>query len=98
MAGGQASAERRRIRAHVRGRVQGVGYRASTAYEATRLGLAGWVANQADGSVVLEAEGPPATVDALVAWCHRGPSLAQVAAVTVDELAPTGEAGFTVRR
>ncbi|MCE9579453.1 MAG: acylphosphatase [Deltaproteobacteria bacterium] len=88
----------RRVGVVVRGRVQGVGYRASTRYQAQELGLRGWVANQADGSVALEAEGPSAAVDALIAWCHRGPSLAAVSAVEVAELAVVGDAGFVIKR
>ena len=98
MAAGQATPPVRRIRAVVRGRVQGVAYRASTEREATRLGLAGWVRNLPDGAVELEAEGPPAAIDALVAWCRRGPALARVTAVDVDERAPTGaDVGFATR-
>ena len=73
----------RRIHAIVTGRVQGVGYRAATAAEARRLGLAGWVANRPDGSVELESEGDNDSVAALVAWCERGPPAAQVAGVAV---------------
>lgn len=99
MAAGQATTEHRRVHARVRGRVQGVGYRASTQHEATRLGLRGWVANQPDGSVALEAEGPASAVAALLAWCARGPSLARVDGVDTDELAPTGaDAAFAIRR
>lgn len=99
MAAGQATPPTRRIHAVVRGRVQGVSYRASTEREARRLGLAGWVANRADGTVELEAEGPAAAVAALLAWCARGPARAEVTAVEVAEQAPRGAAGeFGVRR
>ena len=83
MSGGQAI---RRVHARVRGRVQGVAYRASTRHEAARLGLSGWVRNMSDGSVELEAQGPPEVVAALLAWCHRGPSLASVTSVDVTDL------------
>ncbi|MBK9031347.1 MAG: acylphosphatase [Myxococcales bacterium] len=99
MAPGQATPPTRRIRARVRGRVQGVGYRAGAARAAARLGLAGWVANQADGTVALEAQGPAAAVAALLAWCQRGPALAAVAAVDVDERpVADGDVGFAIRR
>jgi len=87
----------RRIRAIVSGRVQGVSYRASTAAKARQLGLAGWVKNRPDGSVELEAEGPPDQVGALVTWCHHGPPAARVDLVAVEELAPVGDEDFDVR-
>lgn len=89
----------RRVRAIVTGRVQGVSYRASTADEAQRLGLTGWVRNRADGAVELEAAGDPVRVGELLAWCEHGPPAARVARVAVEELAPAGpEEGFTIRR
>ncbi len=66
----------RNLRIH--GRVQGVGYRWSLCAEATRLGLAGWVRNRHDGSVEALVSGPVETVDALVLWAQRGPSMARV--------------------
>ncbi len=87
----------RRIRAIVSGRVQGVSYRASTAHEARRLGLVGWVKNLPDGRVELEAEGPTDAVDRLLAWCQHGPPAAMVTNVAVDERSPTGgERDFAV--
>ena len=80
----------RRIRAIVSGRVQGVSYRASTAHEARRLGLVGWVKNKPDGTVELEAEGPDDKVAALLTWCHAGPPAAKVTSVAVEELPPGG--------
>lgn len=88
----------RRIRAIISGRVQGVSYRASTAHEARRLGLTGWVRNLPDGRVELEAEGMPDAVEALVRWCHEGPPAAKVTDVGVDELPQAGsEREFGVR-
>ena len=87
----------RKVRAVVSGRVQGVSYRASTVDQARRLGLVGWVRNNADGSVELEAEGDAAQIDALLAWCAHGPPAARVDRVATEELAPTGtERSFTV--
>ncbi|MBA3454010.1 MAG: acylphosphatase [Deltaproteobacteria bacterium] len=89
----------RRVRAIVSGRVQGVSYRASTADEAQRLGLAGWVKNRVDGRVELEAEGPPDRIADLLAWCEHGPPAARVSGVAVEELTPlAAEDGFTIRR
>jgi acylphosphatase len=90
--------EAMRVRVRVRGRVQGVSFRATTRHEATRLGLVGWVANERDGSVVLEAQGPAARVEALLGWCRQGPALAAVVAVDVEDQAPVaGERGFEIR-
>ena len=80
----------RRVHAIVTGRVQGVSYRASTAGEARRLGLVGWVRNLRDGSVELEAEGPEDAVEGLLTWCHQGPPAARVANVAVEDRPATG--------
>jgi acylphosphatase len=88
----------RRARAIVSGRVQGVSYRAATAAQARRLGVAGWVCNRDDGSVELEVEGDDAQVAALLAWCEHGPPAARVARVVVEDRTPTGERGaFEIR-
>lgn len=72
------AAGKSRVRVVVSGRVQGVGYRQSAADEAERLGVNGWVRNLPDGRVEVVAEGDEAAIDALVAWCKRGPRLARV--------------------
>lgn len=82
--------ETARIQARIRGRVQGVAYRAYTVDEAEKLGLVGWVRNLWDGSVELEAEGPRPALEALIAWCRRGPPAARVTDVQVSWLPPTG--------
>jgi len=78
------------VHAFISGRVQGVFYRASAYDEAKRLGLKGWVKNLPDGRVELYAEGPAKTVDALIAWCWKGPPAARVDAIEAEELEPTG--------
>jgi acylphosphatase len=86
----------RRLRIVVRGRVQGVAYRASTRYQAEALGLSGWVRNQADGSVLIEAQGE--RVAELEAWSRWGPGAAEVSGIEVEEIAVVdGETGFAVR-
>jgi acylphosphatase len=88
----------KRLHATVRGRVQGVGFRAEAAYEARRLGLGGWVRNQLDGSVETEAEGSDAQVEAYLAWLREGPSLAHVTGVDSQWLPPAGgKLSFEVR-
>ena len=55
-----------RLRVHIQGRVQGVGFRYATHRQATRLGLSGWVRNAADGSVEAEFEGDKAVLKELL--------------------------------
>ena len=72
----------------VRGRVQGVWFRASTAARASALGLRGRAENRPDGSVVVLAAGTPAALEALVAWLRVGPPMARVDAVEVEVVDP----------
>jgi acylphosphatase len=81
----------------VTGRVQGVFFRASCAEQAERLGVAGWVANRADGSVAGHFEGGADAVGELLDWCRSGPPRAAVAGVEVEESALEGHPGFEVR-
>jgi acylphosphatase len=70
----------------VRGRVQGVNFRASAAHQAQRLGLNGRIWNREDGAVEVEAEGGADALEALEAWLHRGPSYARVESVEAEPL------------
>ena len=81
----------------VRGRVQGVWFRASCRDEARRLEVTGWVANRSDGSVEAHFEGPPAGVEALVDWCRGGPPGAQVVEVVVGQAHPQSYLTFEIR-
>lgn len=62
----------------VRGRVQGVYFRAFVQRHANALGLAGWARNLPDGAVEVAAEGPQASLDALLRRLRRGPPGAKV--------------------
>jgi acylphosphatase len=81
----------------VRGRVQGVGYRAGCHRKAVDLGLGGWVRNRSDGSVELEAEGPPGRLAELRLWCEQGPPSAQVNTVSTTRLGVEGSDWFEIR-
>lgn len=70
---------------NVKGKVQGVYFRASTQEYARNLGLKGWVKNQPDGSVQICAEGPEDALDTLVEWCGTGPPSAEVENVESKE-------------
>ncbi|MFA5938214.1 MAG: acylphosphatase [Sinimarinibacterium sp.] len=82
----------------VRGRVQGVFFRQSTADTAHRLGLDGWVANCVDGSVEGCAAGAEAELEQLRQWLQRGPPAARVDAVEWAASTEAPGSGFVVRR
>ncbi len=70
----------------IEGRVQGVGYRAALADQATLLDVIGWVRNRRDGSVEALLRGDPDAVQALIDWSRTGPPGAIVSAIrVVDE-------------
>lgn len=79
----------------VRGRVQGVGYRAWIASQAGACGLEGWVRNRSDGAVEALFAGPPKHVADMVALCRHGPPLARVDSVTSET---AGEDELNLRR
>ena len=91
-----AQGTRRRVRARVDGTVQGVGYRPFVFRLADELGIAGWVLNDERG-VLVEAEGAP---DAVAAFVQRlsadAPPLADVRAVSSDDVPAIGGDGFEI--
>lgn len=80
----------------IRGRVQGVGFRAYVAYKASAHGVAGWVRNRSDGSVEAVVHGEAEAVQAVIEAAHRGPRSASVSGVQVSEAEGTYE-GFEQR-
>jgi acylphosphatase len=85
-----------RARVTITGYVQGVGFRFAAAERARSRNVAGWIRNNSDGTVGAVFEGPPDAVEALIAWCRRGPAGARVDDVKVEVEAPSGERGFQV--
>ena len=75
-----------RVRAHVRlsGRVQGVGFRFTTADEARQRHLSGWVRNLDSGGVEAVFEGSRTAVEDMLRWCHEGPPGSYVRDVRVS--------------
>jgi acylphosphatase len=78
----------------VTGRVQGVFYRAGMREQAERLDVAGWVRNEADGTVRAHVEGSPAAVSELLEWCATGTPAAQVEDVSTEPAEVTEARGF----
>ena len=80
--------ELRKLHVVITGRVQGVGFRYFVAWRARELDLTGWVRNQADSSVEVEAEGDDASLQKLLVTLKQGPPTAWVQAVSVQWHAP----------
>jgi acylphosphatase len=74
----------------IRGRVQGVGYRAWVEQQASARKLEGWVRNRSDGSVEALFAGPADVVSDMIAQCRRGPLSARVDAVKEEPGHPDG--------
>ena len=83
-----------RLTAMIKGRVQGVGYRAFLQRHARDLGIAGHVENLPDGRVEVLAEGPPEALEVLLVHIRNGPTHALVDDVEVAWGEAAGERGF----
>ncbi len=80
----------------IEGLVQGVFFRAQTKRTADELGIVGFVRNEPDGSVYVEACGEDVAIEAFISWCKKGPERAQVEKVSVIEKEPKSYVGFEV--
>ena len=69
----------------IKGKVQGVFYRASARDKAVELGITGWVKNTPDGNVEIVASGDKESLEKFIEWCHKGPSRALVTGLTMKE-------------
>ncbi|MGW9112245.1 acylphosphatase [Microbacterium sp. NPDC055683] len=87
----------KRVHVVVRGVVQGVGFRWSTARQAERRDVAGWVRNVGSDRVEAELEGAAPAVDAVLAWMRSGPVGSRVDGLDVDDAEPQGDSTFEVR-
>lgn len=79
----------------IRGRVQGVGFRAWVELTAVELGVGGWVRNRRDGSVEALLAGPEEVVLTMIERCRGGPPGARVEAVDQRD---AGSADLALRR
>lgn len=87
----------KRASIHIIGRVQGVFYRVRARDHAESLGVSGFVRNEPDGSVYIEAEAEEGTLDRFVEWCGQGSTYADVGNVRVEGMEPAGDEGFEIR-
>ncbi len=81
---------------HITGRVHGVGFRWRAVIEAKNRGINGFVKNQSDGSVYIEAEGSQEQLLDYIEWCRRGFGAALVKSVTADPYPPENYTDFTI--
>lgn len=81
----------------ISGKVQNVGFRHATMKTASTFNVNGFVRNESDGTVYIEAEGEEAQLDQFLNWCHKGPSWARVEKVNYSESNPENYKDFTVR-
>lgn len=82
----------------VKGRVQGVFFRASAKDRADELEVIGFVRNEPDGSVYIEAQAEEDLLEDFLHWCRRGPEHARVESCDVVEIAWSDYKGFTISR
>ena len=81
----------------ISGRVQNVGFRYHTQKTAQKSNITGFVKNQPDGSVYLEATGEEAYLDQFILWCHLGPSWARIDEVKIVAMPYQDFEGFEIR-
>lgn len=80
----------------VYGRVQGINFRWSACKKANSLGLFGFVRNEPDGFVYIEAEGGKEMLNQFTNWCKKGPWFSKVERVTVEEGGVKGYNAFEI--
>lgn len=78
----------RRLHAIVDGRVQGVGFRYFTQYEATKQQLTGWVKNNESGTVELEVQGNEEAIQSFIEKLHEGSPFAKVTNIEIKDITP----------
>jgi acylphosphatase len=82
----------------IKGKVQGVGYRFNAQAMAHKLNLTGFVKNQHDKSVLIQAEGEEEQVNRFIEWCYVGPRYSDVMEVNAQETSVMGYQTFEIKR
>ena len=86
------------VRLIIKGKVQGVFYRATAKDVADLIGVKGWVKNLPDDNVEIRASAAEDVLQKFIAWCKQGPPKAKVDEVVIDELNPEEFNGFKIIR
>ena len=79
------------------GEVQGVSFRYFSRQEADRLGISGFIRNEPDGSIYIEAEGKEKELHKFIQWCKNGPPIARVNRVEARNGTFRGYKNFEIR-
>ena len=82
----------------IKGKVQGVFYRATAKDVADLIGVKGWVRNLPDNNVEITATADEELLQKFIAWCKQGPPKAKVDEVIVEDLRPEEFNGFRIIR
>lgn len=82
----------------IKGKVQGVFYRASAGKTAAKTGVKGWIRNSPEGDVEAVVTGTEEQLSRFIAWCKEGPSTSKVTEVIATELEEMQFYDFSVRR
>jgi len=85
------------INIKVYGKVQGVWFRRSTLENAVSIGVCGFVRNEADGTVYIEAEAGEETLQEFIFWCRQGPKAAEVLKLEITESSVLDFQEFKIR-
>ena len=86
------------VRLTIKGKVQGVFYRATAKDVADLIGIKGWVRNLPDNNVEITATATEETLQKFIKWCKQGPPKARVDEVVVEDLSPQEFSGFRIIR
>ncbi len=81
----------------IKGRVQGVGFRHFARQQARAYGIKGFVKNQPDGSVFIEAEGDKENLSEFIRACKKGPGWSNVDDMDTREGEIKNYSSFEVR-
>jgi len=82
----------------IKGKVQGVFYRATAKEVAEEIGVTGWVRNTEEGYVEIEATGTVGQLRKLIEWCRIGPKRAVVKDIIIDNKSEEPFNAFEIRR
>ncbi len=82
----------------IKGKVQGVFYRATAKKEADKMGITGWVRNTSEGNVEIMASGNEAQLELFKEWCKKGPQRAIVGELLVTDTEEISFQQFEIRR